>query len=257
MSVTAILITLGLIISAILFIRWAGIRDKRQIKTDEDPWDHLSSDSNDKSSKPGFGTSIIKANRNENWEVEPEIGNSASPWLKPNTDTVIFYEHGQIAGPPAAWIEDKRIADHLRKEGLASAGILAFDKQSCTIEITLYDEYEPEIRKKREDNFREKLLKPYTPRQDWTLTFKMVSGLAPDVDVHLRYLDSEEVLKQEDSIHRAIWLEDDNENRISKDSYQNHDYLIRTLRACYSGQDLKIKKIEKGKQNNWELTVGI
>jgi hypothetical protein len=258
MTASAILVTILLVVAIVILIRYLGTREKQRSRSKEDPWDHLSSENKGKTDKLGFNTNRIRINRNEGWEFEPTVGEAATPWLKPETDTVLFYERGTVGGAGLiGWIENKEIANHLRKEGIATAITLSFDERSCLIEFAMYDEYEPEIRKKQKDDFKEKLLKPYKPRQDWTLTFTMAKGLSPDSKLQIKHLDAESVAYKEDSIHKSIWLEDENNRKVSEDSYFDYNNLIKTLRAIYSGLDLKIKDIKKSKGNNWELTIGI
>jgi len=265
MSQTEILVVLLVIVFLASLIIWQ-IRSARAFKNrhrnkpripKEDPWDHLSFIEDNSTKKSGLGSRQIKLHRNENWKIQPEIGNYAKAWLKPETNTILFYEGGEV-GPDKiiGWFEDEKIANHLRKEGLTSATILSCDRRYCTIELEIIDQYETQIRKKREEDFKAKILKPYKPKSDWTLRFSVLEELTQDINVQLKHLNSEELLNIKDSIHQAIWLEDESGRKISKDCYQDYNSLIRTLRAFYSGLDIKIKKILKANEN-WELTIGV
>ena len=262
MTTKEILIVLAIALIIISSIIWSARSNKKTKPSQpkdqsppEDPWDHLSSEKKQAEGKI-LREMKLRLNRNDNWEEYPEIGNYANAWLKPDTDTILFYEGGAVGGYPIGWIEDREIADHLRKEGVTSATILSCDKRYCTIEFTMHDMYEPEIREQREQNFKEKLLKPYKPKKDWDLMFNMSADFDPSAEVHLKRLSSDEVLNDNESIHKSIWVEDNEGNRLSEPGYFEHDKLIRTLRAFYSGLDVKIKKVEKT-GDQYKFTIGL
>lgn len=255
-----LLLIIAIAMLLVALIAWqvkSSSRKKPNQQSKEDPWDHLSSNEEKSSGKLGFGTHKIRINRNENWEEEPKIGNSANPWLKPDTDTILFYEKGSAGGAGlVGWIENTEIACHLRKEGIASATILSYDDSSCLIELELINRYKEDIEQEQKESFKARLLKPYKPKSDWSLTFNMVDGFTPDKKVHLKCLDSEEVINRNDSPHKAVWIEDSIGKKVSKHTYLNYDNLIRTLRAYYSGHNVRIKEVKKVDEQ-FEFTIGI
>jgi hypothetical protein len=210
-------------------------------------------------SQSGFGLKRINAERIMDEQYSPINGESVKLWRKPESSTINIYAKGSAGGMGLLGIfNDKNIAEHITKGGQYKATINSFNTAKIELSVVIINEFitQEDIKKKRDDDMRSNLVKKYSPKTDWILSFRMLEGYKKNIEAHIKCMDIESILKSQDSIQHAVWLEDSNGKRISDNSWPGTNEVTKTIRAINSGLELKIKDIRKDGAY-YNFTVGI
>jgi hypothetical protein len=189
----------------------------------------------------------------KNSEFGINVGDELNIWNKPNTKEVNLYAKGFVGGNGlVGTTSNSTISFHLNKtENLfVENKVVGLTKNTIDLHINMYCDKNAaeENQKNHKSEWIEKLNKKYNPKTSWELRFYSENKIE-EKDFLIKMIDKNQLEDFYQKDTETIWLTKKNGERIIAENSIRSGGTEKTLRASFSGHELKV--IDFKKENNW------